>query len=49
MYIDPGLGSVIFQVVLAAILAVGVAVKIFWKNIKSFFGKKNGDKTNKKD
>ncbi len=48
MYIDPGIGSVIIQVVLAAILAVGVVIKVFWKKITSLFSKKNVDETNRK-
>jgi len=37
MYLDPGSGSVILQVVLAAILGIGVFVKIYWGKIKSLF------------
>lgn len=41
-YLDPGSGSLIIQIVLAALLGAGVAIRVFWKNIKSFFtGKKN--------
>jgi len=34
MYLDPGSGSVILQIILAAILGIGVTVRIFWKKIK---------------
>jgi hypothetical protein len=39
MYIDPGSGSVILQVALAAILGAGVFLKLFWGKIKSLFKK----------
>lgn len=43
-YLDPGTGSMLIQVILAVVLGAGVAVKIFWRNIKAFFtGKKASD------
>lgn len=43
-YLDPGTGSMLIQIVLAVLLGAGVAVKIFWRNIKAFFtGKKASD------
>jgi hypothetical protein len=36
-YLDPGTGSYILQLILAALLGVAFAVKLFWKNIKTFF------------
>ena len=45
-YLDPGSGSMLIQIVLAALLGAGVAVKIFWRNIKAFFtGKKASEET----
>jgi hypothetical protein len=38
-YIDPGTGSYVIQVILAALVGVPLAVGIFWKKIKTFFGK----------
>jgi hypothetical protein len=35
-YIDPGTGSYVFQLIIAAFVAVSFAVKIFWHNIKNF-------------
>ena len=35
-YVDPGTGSMIIQVIIAAILTVGVAIKMFWIHIKAF-------------
>jgi hypothetical protein len=41
LYLDPGSGSLLIQLILAALLGIGVAVRIFWRNIKAFFtGKK---------
>ena len=43
-YLDPGTGSMLIQIILAVILGAGVAIKIFWRNIKALFtGKKAGD------
>jgi hypothetical protein len=36
-YLDPGTGSFFIQMLLAAILAFAVAIKIFWKKIIFFF------------
>lgn len=38
-YIDPGIGSVVFQVAIGGIIGASIAVKVFWKNIVSFFKK----------
>ena len=35
-YLDPGTGSMLIQIILAVILGAGVAIKIFWRNIKAF-------------
>ncbi len=43
MYLDPGFGSMILQLVLAGLLAVGVFVRIFWSKIRTLFGKKSND------
>ena len=43
-YLDPGSGSVLIQILLATLLGAGVAIRIFWRNIKAFFtGKKASD------
>ena len=36
-YIDPGTGSYVFQIIVAAFVAISFAVKIFWHKIKAFF------------
>jgi hypothetical protein len=35
-YLDPGTGSYILQIVLAAIVGIGFAIKLSWGRIKSF-------------
>lgn len=36
-YLDPGTGSYIFQLIMAGIVGLLFALKIYWKRIKSFF------------
>lgn len=38
-YLDPGSGSMLIQIILGAVLGVGVLVRVFWANIKDFFTK----------
>lgn len=38
-YLDPGSGSMLIQIILGAVLGVGVLVRVFWANIKGFFTK----------
>ena len=44
-YLDPGTGSYIIQLLLAAVLGIGVGVRLFWGKIKkalnNIFSKKN--------
>ncbi len=41
LYLDPGSGSFLIQLLLAALLGIGVAVRIYWTKIKTLFsGKK---------
>ena len=35
LYLDPGSGSVIAQMVIAALVGVGISIKVFWYKIKS--------------
>ena len=32
-YVDPGTGSFVFQALIGGLLAVGVAIKVFWKRL----------------
>ena len=47
-YLDPGTGSMILQVVIAAFVAVGIYIKLFWHKLKNIFIKKNKNNTVKK-
>jgi hypothetical protein len=38
-YLDPGSGSMLLQVILGGIAAVGVALKLAWHKIVIFFGR----------
>ena len=37
MYLDPGSGSFIIQMLLAGLLGIAVAIRIYWKKIVAFF------------
>jgi len=39
-YLDPGTGSYIFQVILAALLGASLMLKVFWARIIGFFRKR---------
>jgi hypothetical protein len=39
-YLDPGSGSFIIQIAIAALLGLGVAIRASWGSIKKFFGAK---------
>jgi hypothetical protein len=36
-YLDPGTGSYMLQIILAALLGAAFTVKMFWLRIKAFF------------
>jgi hypothetical protein len=38
-YLDPGTGSFIIQILVAGLLGIGFAVKIFWRQIRHGFSK----------
>ncbi len=38
-YLDPGSGSYLIQILIAALLGGGFAIKAFWKQISAFFRK----------
>lgn len=40
-YLDPGSGSIIIQLIIAALLGLGVFVRVQWSRIKSLFGRKD--------
>jgi len=37
-YLDPGTGSMLLQVILGGIAAVGVAIKLYWHRLRAAFG-----------
>ena len=37
-YLDPGTGSMLLQVILGGVAAIGVALKLYWHKIMSIFG-----------
>lgn len=39
-YIDPGSGSLVFQAIVAGLVAIPVAVAAFWGRITAFFRRK---------
>ncbi|MBK7453469.1 MAG: hypothetical protein IPJ46_07050 [Anaerolineales bacterium] len=39
-YLDPGSGSILIQIAIAALLGIGVAVRASWGSIKKLFGVK---------
>jgi hypothetical protein len=45
-YLDPGSGSVIFQILIGLLLALLFALKVWWLNIKLFFRRLFSRKTN---
>lgn len=40
-YIDPSSGSIVIQAIVAAFIAAGAGVKIFWNKITGIFKKKD--------
>ncbi len=39
-YLDPGTGSFIIQIAIAALLGLGVLIRASWSSIKKIFGAK---------
>ncbi len=46
-YLDPGSGSFLLQILIAALLGLGVALRASWGTIKKWFGAKT--KTDEED
>ena len=49
LYIDPGSGSYLLQMIIAAVLGVSFFFKNFWFSIKAFFTGKKQKKEDEKD
>ena len=43
MYVDPGAGSIVLQVLIGALVAIPVLVKLYWGKIKNVFKRGNKD------
>lgn len=41
-YLDPGSGSYILQILIGALLGAAFVIKVYWRKIKSFFGRPFG-------
>lgn len=39
LYIDPGTGSYLIQVLAGSLLAIAYAIKVQWRRIKAFFAR----------
>ena len=48
-YLDPGSGAMIIQMIIASVVGAGVALKLFWGNIISFFTGKKSEEENNQD
>ena len=44
-YLDPGAGSIIVQAVIAVMVGVSAAVKIYWGRISAFLGRRAKSKS----
>ena len=49
LYLDPGSGSVLLQVLIALVLGIGIAVRVQWSRIKALFGSKKKPETPPED
>lgn len=49
LYIDPGSGSYILQMIIAAVLGISFFFKNFWLNVKAFFTGRKPKKEEEKD
>jgi len=36
-YLDPGTGSMLLQALIAALMGMGITLKIYWERIKNYF------------
>lgn len=43
-YLDPGSGSFIIQLLIAAVVGIGFVIKVYWKKIKGLFNRSPSDK-----
>jgi heme/copper-type cytochrome/quinol oxidase subunit 1 len=43
LYLDPGTGSIVLQVMIGSFLAAMAMVRVYWSRLRSLFRRKNGD------
>jgi len=43
-YLDPGTGSMLLQVVLGGVAAIGVAIKLYWHKLRAAVGLRKKEK-----
>jgi hypothetical protein len=48
-YLDPGSGSFLIQILIAALLGIGIAVRASWSKIKKFFGRNQAEEQTDED
>jgi len=48
-YVDPGTGSMIIQVIIGALVAIGVGFKVYWYKFKEKFSRVKNNDTSKTD
>lgn len=48
-YLDPGSGSILLQLLLAALLGAAVILRSQWSKIKALFGRKDASKEDEDD
>ncbi|HSM72508.1 MAG TPA: hypothetical protein VK851_13275 [Anaerolineales bacterium] len=49
LYLDPGSGSMLLQLILAAILGVGVVLRTQWARVKSLFKGRDASEEDSED
>jgi len=49
LYLDPGSGSFLIQLLMAVLLGAGVAIRMYWAKIKTLFGGKKPEPTQPTD
>ena len=49
LYLDPGSGSILLQLLLAAILGAGVLLRSQWSKVKKLFGGKDAAEEDEED
>jgi len=46
MYLDPGSGSFLLQILVATVAGAGIFLATYWRKVKSFFTRKSGKARN---